>query len=89
MINDCCMILILILLPPLGVFFMKGCGADFWINLCLTILGYIPGHLHGFYVLIKERERRQYVAQGYSTVSPPAAYGAAPTASAPPPAPVK
>ncbi|KAL1926823.1 hypothetical protein VTP01DRAFT_5469 [Rhizomucor pusillus] len=43
MVGDCCLILILILLPPLGVFLMKGCDADFWINVCLTILGYIPG----------------------------------------------
>ncbi|KAF7721681.1 plasma membrane proteolipid Pmp3 [Apophysomyces ossiformis] len=76
MVGDCCLILIILLLPPLGVFLMKGCGADFWINLCLTILGYIPGHLHGFYVLIKEREQRRL--QGYGVNTP--AYGAVPPA---------
>ena len=25
--------------PPLGVFLIAGCGADFLINLCLTLLG--------------------------------------------------
>ncbi|KAI9243616.1 hypothetical protein BDA99DRAFT_530100 [Phascolomyces articulosus] len=74
MLDDCCLILIIMLLPPVGVFLLKGCGADFWINLCLTILGYIPGHLHGFYVMIKEREHAQYVAQHYSTPNPSTAY---------------
>ncbi|KAI8887603.1 UPF0057-domain-containing protein [Backusella circina FSU 941] len=56
MIGTCCLIFIIILLPPLGVFFMRGCGADFWINIILTLLGYLPGHIHGFYVLVRERE---------------------------------
>jgi uncharacterized membrane protein YqaE (UPF0057 family) len=35
-----------IFLPPLGVFLERGCGADFWINVLLTVLGYIPGIVH-------------------------------------------
>ncbi|KAL1928076.1 hypothetical protein VTP01DRAFT_2992 [Rhizomucor pusillus] len=72
MVGDCCLIIIIILLPPLGVFLMRGCGADFWINLALTILGYLPGHLHGFYVLIKDREQRQQQRQ----LNPGVGYGA-------------
>ncbi|CAO3697836.1 hypothetical protein G6F70_007411 [Rhizopus microsporus] len=68
MLGTCCLIFIIILLPPLGVFFMRGCGADFWINLCLTILGYLPGHIHAFYVLVKDREERQAAAN----LGPPA-----------------
>ncbi|KAI7904870.1 uncharacterized protein BX663DRAFT_503860 [Cokeromyces recurvatus] len=60
MIGTCCLILIIILLPPLGVFLMQGCGGDFWINVCLTLLGYIPGHLHAFYVLIRERDKGNF-----------------------------
>ncbi|KAF2764050.1 hypothetical protein EJ03DRAFT_332198 [Teratosphaeria nubilosa] len=33
--------------PPLGAFFVAGCGADLLINILLTILGYFPGHIHG------------------------------------------
>ncbi|KAG1853740.1 hypothetical protein DFJ58DRAFT_789383 [Suillus subalutaceus] len=35
------------LFPPLGRF---GIGKDFWLNLLLTICGYIPGHVHNFYI---------------------------------------
>ncbi|KAL6157996.1 plasma membrane proteolipid Pmp3 [Exserohilum turcicum] len=40
--SDICKILLAIILPPLGVFLERGCGADFLINILLTILGYIP-----------------------------------------------
>ncbi len=52
-------ILITILLPPVGVFMVSGCSADFVINLCLTILGYIPGHIHAFYIEYVYFDRRE------------------------------
>ncbi|RAK80349.1 YqaE/Pmp3 family membrane protein [Aspergillus fijiensis CBS 313.89] len=45
-----CLILITIFIPPLGVFLISGCSADFFINLLLTLLGYLPGHIHAFYL---------------------------------------
>ncbi|KAI8339578.1 UPF0057-domain-containing protein [Chlamydoabsidia padenii] len=42
-----------IILPPLGVFFEKGCNSDFFINIALTILGFIPGIIHAFYIILK------------------------------------
>jgi len=41
--SDIFKLLLAILLPPLGVFLEVGLGRDFWINILLTILGYIPG----------------------------------------------
>ncbi|KAG7092456.1 hypothetical protein E1B28_008810 [Marasmius oreades] len=38
------------LFPPLAVAARFGIGTDFWINLVLTICGYIPGHGHNFYI---------------------------------------
>ncbi|TBU65600.1 hypothetical protein BD310DRAFT_864437 [Dichomitus squalens] len=38
------------LLPPLAVAARFGIGTDFWLNLVLTICGYIPGHAHNFYI---------------------------------------
>ncbi|KAG0697067.1 plasma membrane proteolipid Pmp3 [Suillus ampliporus] len=38
-------------LPPVAVFFKRGCAADFWINICLTILGWIPGVLHAWWII--------------------------------------
>ncbi|KAK7014862.1 hypothetical protein R3P38DRAFT_2998032 [Favolaschia claudopus] len=38
------------LFPPLAVAARFGIGSDFWLNLLLTIAGYIPGHGHNFYI---------------------------------------
>ncbi|KAF9454493.1 hypothetical protein P691DRAFT_638054, partial [Macrolepiota fuliginosa MF-IS2] len=38
------------LFPPLAVAARFGITKDFWINLLLTICGYIPGHGHNFYI---------------------------------------
>jgi len=50
MISAILLIIITIFLPPVGVFLVAGCGADLLINICLTLLGYFPGHIHAFYV---------------------------------------
>lgn len=49
-------ILLAIFLPPLGVFFTVGIGAAFWINILLTLLGYIPGVVHAVWVIAKRSE---------------------------------
>lgn len=43
-------IIITIILPPLAVFIKHGFGSAFFINLLLTLLGWLPGVIHGFYV---------------------------------------
>ena len=50
---DIVRILIAILLPPLGVFLQVGIGLQFWVNILLTILGYIPGIIHALYIILK------------------------------------
>ncbi|KHJ79737.1 hypothetical protein OESDEN_20607 [Oesophagostomum dentatum] len=50
-----CVILLCILAifcPPLAVLFDQGCTAQFWINLLLTILIWVPGVIHAFWVLL-------------------------------------
>ena len=42
-----------VLLPPLGVFLQVGITKHFWINILLTILGYIPGIIHAVWVIAK------------------------------------
>jgi uncharacterized membrane protein YqaE (UPF0057 family) len=42
-----------ILLPPVGVFLEVGLTGHFWLNILLTLLGYIPGIIHALYVIIK------------------------------------
>jgi uncharacterized membrane protein YqaE (UPF0057 family) len=50
---DLLRIIIAILLPPLGVFLQVGITKHFWINILLTILGYIPGIVHAVWVIAK------------------------------------
>jgi len=51
---DIIRIIIAILLPPLGVFLQEGLGKHFWINIILTIFGYVPGIVHALYIIIKK-----------------------------------
>jgi uncharacterized membrane protein YqaE (UPF0057 family) len=56
---DILAMILAIFLPPLGVFLKRGCfHADFWINLGLTLLGWIPGVIHAWYVTIHYSDRR-------------------------------
>lgn len=48
---DILKILLAIILPPVGVFLEVGIGPQFWINILLTILGYIPGIIHAIFVI--------------------------------------
>ncbi len=51
---DLIRILIAILLPPLGVFLQVGLGKHFWLNILLTLLGYVPGIVHAVYIIARE-----------------------------------
>lgn len=48
---DIVRIIFAIILPPLGVFLQVGIGAQFWINILLTLFGYIPGIVHAVYII--------------------------------------
>ena len=50
---DLIRILIAILLPPLGVFLQVGQGGAFWLNILLTLLGYIPGIIHVVWIIAR------------------------------------
>jgi len=51
---DLIRLLAAIFLPPLGVFLQVGLGKDFWINILLTFLGYIPGIVHAVWVIARK-----------------------------------
>ncbi|MDX1457848.1 MAG: YqaE/Pmp3 family membrane protein [Marinobacter sp.] len=51
---DLLRVLIAILLPPLGVFLQEGFGKHFWINIVLTIFGYIPGIVHAVWIIARK-----------------------------------
>ena len=49
---DILKIILAIILPPVGVFLEVGFGLHFWINILLTLLGYIPGIIHALYIIL-------------------------------------
>lgn len=51
---DLVRILLAIFLPPVGVFLQVGLGKHFWINIVLTLLGFIPGLVHAVWVIAKK-----------------------------------
>ncbi|SDH00304.1 YqaE/Pmp3 family membrane protein [Pseudomonas abietaniphila] len=52
---DIIRIIIAILLPPLGVFLQVGFAGAFWLNILLTLLGYIPGIIHAVYIIASRK----------------------------------
>jgi uncharacterized membrane protein YqaE (UPF0057 family) len=50
---DLIRVIFAILLPPLGVFLQVGFGRQFWLNILLTILGYIPGIVHAVWIIAR------------------------------------
>ena len=42
-----------IFLPPLGVFLQVGISKQFFINVLLTLLGYLPGIIHAVWIIIR------------------------------------
>ncbi|KAJ2333488.1 plasma membrane proteolipid Pmp3 [Coemansia sp. RSA 1836] len=51
--TDLMLLILAFFLPPLAVFFKRGCTADLLINVCLTLLGYLPGMVHAWYLILK------------------------------------
>lgn len=49
---DIVRLLLAIFLPPLGVFLEVGLGLHFWLNIVLTIFGYVPGIIHAVYIIL-------------------------------------
>ena len=50
---DIIRIIAAIVLPPLGVFLQVGIGKAFWLNILLTLLGYLPGIVHAIWIIAK------------------------------------
>ncbi|KAF8601863.1 UPF0057-domain-containing protein [Ceratobasidium sp. AG-I] len=67
--SDIILILVTILFPPAAVAIMNGCSCDLLINIALTVLGYIPGHIHAFYLIWRRMEAEEkYGAGGFNYV---------------------
>jgi len=51
-------IILLVIIPPIGVFLKVGLGLQFWINILLTLLGYVPGLIHGIWIVSRSESAR-------------------------------
>ncbi|GAA3874987.1 YqaE/Pmp3 family membrane protein [Celeribacter arenosi] len=56
---DILRIIAAVILPPLGVFLQVGLGKHFWLNILLTLLGYIPGIIHAVWIIAREPQARR------------------------------
>jgi uncharacterized membrane protein YqaE (UPF0057 family) len=52
-ITDPIKMIFAILLPPVGVFLEVGFQGHFWLNILLTLFGYVPGIIHALYVILR------------------------------------
>ncbi len=54
---DIVRIILSVIIPPVGVFLQVGLTAQFWINILLTLLGYIPGLVHAIWIIATRGDR--------------------------------
>ncbi len=54
---DGCRLVASVIIPPVGVFFKVGFSLPFWVNIVLTLLGYIPGLVHAVWVIARAGQR--------------------------------
>jgi uncharacterized membrane protein YqaE (UPF0057 family) len=51
--TDIVRLIFAILLPPVGVAMQVGFTTQFWINVLLTLLGYLPGVIHAVWSIAR------------------------------------
>ncbi len=51
LVGDIVKIIVALFLPPLGVLLEVGLTLHFWLNIVLTLLGFVPGMIHAIYII--------------------------------------
>ena len=59
--SDVLLYFLAIFIPPVAVLLKRGCGADLLINIVLTILCWLPGVIHAWWVISKYERRSRAV----------------------------
>ncbi|KAJ3513147.1 hypothetical protein NLJ89_g3114 [Agrocybe chaxingu] len=62
--SDVILILVAIIFPPAAGAIVTGCSCDLLINILLTILGYIPGLLHAFWLIYNKMQAEERYGNG-------------------------
>lgn len=47
-------ILLAIFLPPIAVLITQGVGLQFFLNIVLTLVGWLPGSIHALYLMLRD-----------------------------------
>lgn len=50
-------IIVAFFLPPAAAFWQARLGLQFWINLVLTIIGWLPGIIHALWLILRNRSK--------------------------------
>ena len=53
-VMDCLRVVLSVIIPPVGVFLQVGFRWPFWLNILLTLIGYIPGLVHAIWIIARE-----------------------------------
>ncbi|KAI0287183.1 hypothetical protein BC826DRAFT_1046071 [Russula brevipes] len=74
--EDVFLYFIAIFIPPLAVVAKRGCGAEVCVNICLWIIGWIPGVIHAWWIISKGPRTTTTsgttgVTTAYVTTAPP------------------
>lgn len=51
-------------LPPAAAFWQARLGLQFWINLVLTIIGWLPGIIHALWLILRNRPKKTEPSKG-------------------------
>ena len=46
-------LILAVFFPPLAMVLHVGLGKHFWINILLTLLGFVPGIIHAFIIILR------------------------------------
>jgi uncharacterized membrane protein YqaE (UPF0057 family) len=49
-------IILAIILPPVAAFMQVGITNHFWINIVLTLLGFVPGLIHALWLVLTDKK---------------------------------
>lgn len=49
--RDIFRLILSLILPPIGVAMQVGITGQFWLNVLLTLFGYLPGVIHAAYII--------------------------------------
>ncbi|KAG5355730.1 Plasma membrane proteolipid 3 [Yarrowia sp. B02] len=68
--TDLLLVIVAVFFPPIPVAIRRGlCSADFFINVALCCLGYLPGLIHAFYIISKYPGDEHGCRHGYVAVN--------------------